>query len=90
MVIVSPGKVGIQLLWFWSCPPPPSQPLETGWFLQAIDHNFEGIIFVFGIHLWLDKVLPPIENGQGRVISLGMGSQKPTKLNIFSYFSLCA
>jgi hypothetical protein len=26
---------------------------ETVWFQEAIDHNFEGIVFIFGIHLWI-------------------------------------
>jgi hypothetical protein len=46
--------------------------------------NFEGIVFIFGIHLWGVKVSPPIENGQGRVISPGVGGQKPHKLSSFS------
>jgi hypothetical protein len=46
----------------------PPQPPETVWFPEATDHNFKGIVFIFGIHLWGVKVSPPIENGQGRVI----------------------
>jgi hypothetical protein len=73
------------LLWFWSCPLPlPSPPqLETVWFPEAKDHNFEGIVFIFGIHLWGVKVLTPIENGQGRVITPGVGAQKPTQIKHF-------
>jgi hypothetical protein len=51
-------------------------PEETFWFLEAADHNFEGIVYIFDIHLWGVKVSPPIEIGQGRVISLGFGGQK--------------
>jgi hypothetical protein len=54
------------ILWFWSRTPPPP---ETVWFPEATDYNFERIVFIFGIHLWGVKVSPPIENGQGRVIS---------------------
>jgi hypothetical protein len=71
------------ILWFWS-----RQPPETVWFPEATDHNFEGIVFICGIHLWGVKVSPPIKNGQGRVISPGVGGQKPPKLSTFSYFSL--
>jgi hypothetical protein len=74
---------------FWSRPPPPSPPPETVLFPEATDHNFERIVFIFGIHLWGVKVSPPIENGQGWVISPGVGGQKPPKLSTFSYFSLC-
>jgi hypothetical protein len=78
------------ILWFWSRTPPPSPPPpETVWFPEATDHNFEWIVFIFGIHLLGVKVSPPIENGQGRVISPGVGGQKPPKLSTFSYFSLC-
>jgi hypothetical protein len=52
----------------------PPQP-ETVWFPEATDHNFEGIVFIFGIHIWGVEVSPPIENGQGQVISLGVGAK---------------
>jgi hypothetical protein len=64
-------------------PPPP----ETVWFLEATDHNFEGIVFIFGIDLCAVKVSQPIEYGQGRVISPGVGGKK--QLSTFSNFSLC-
>jgi hypothetical protein len=66
--------------------PPPSPPPETVRFPEAADHNFEGIVFIFGIHLWEVKVSPPIENGQGQVISPGVGGKKPPKLRTFYIF----
>jgi hypothetical protein len=56
------------------------------WFPEATDHNFEGIVFIFGLHPWGVKVLPPIEIGQGWVISTGVDGKKPLKLSNFSYF----
>jgi hypothetical protein len=73
------------IIWFWSRPPPPPPP-ETVWFPEATDHNFEGIVFIFGIHLWGVKVSPPIENGQGWVISPGVGGPKTTQITHFFIF----
>jgi hypothetical protein len=53
------------VLRFWSCLPPP----ETEWFPVAPDHNFRGIVFIVGIHLWGVKGKPPTKNGHDRVIS---------------------
>jgi hypothetical protein len=33
------------------------------WRLEILDHNFEGIVFIFGIHLWGFKDLPTIKIG---------------------------
>jgi hypothetical protein len=44
---------------------------------------FSYLVYTFGglrSHLW---------SGSGRVISPGVGGQKPPKLSTFSYFSLC-
>jgi hypothetical protein len=55
------------------------------WFLEATDHNLEGIVFIFGVYLWGIKVSPPIENGQGQVISRGWGP-KSTQIKNFHIF----
>jgi hypothetical protein len=66
--------------------PPPETTPETVWFPEATDHNFGGIVFIFGIHLWGVKVPPPIENGQGRVISRGGGPKTTQIKHFFTFF----
>jgi hypothetical protein len=83
MVIVSPDEVRDTLVLVMSTTALSPPPLETIWFPDATDHNFEGIVFIFDIQLCGVKVLPPIKNGQGQVISLGVWGQKPPKLSTF-------
>jgi hypothetical protein len=82
-------KMGI--LWFWSCPLLPQPRPETVWFPEATDHNFKGIVFIFGIHLWGVKDWPPIKFGHGRVIPSPPPPQgaKTNQIKHFSYFYLC-
>jgi hypothetical protein len=71
------------ILWFWSRLLPP----ETVWFLEATDHNFEGIVIIFGIYLLGVKVSPPIKNGQGLVIA--PEGPKTTQIKHFFHIFHC-
>jgi hypothetical protein len=76
------------ILWVWSRTPPPPEGnclVSGGYRPQFWKDCF---------HIWYTplgvKVSPPIENGQGRVISPALGGQKPPKLSTYSYFHCVA